>query len=145
MRDGREATVDEVTAEIENCRSFITTARRGVTITGGEPLLQSAFTGELPRRCKEAGLHTAVDTSGFLGARASDDLLADTDLMLLDVKSFDVNTYRKLTGGELAPTLSFATRLDRVEAGRRPALPRTGRRQVPGPRDPLPAPGQPRP
>ncbi|MFF3448315.1 pyruvate formate-lyase-activating protein [Streptomyces sp. NPDC002667] len=114
MRDGREVTVDEVMAEIEKYRSFITTAGGGVTITGGEPLLQPAFTGEVLRRCKEAGLHTALDTSGFLGARATDDLLADTDLVLLDIKSFDIGTYRKLTGGRLAPTLSFATRLDRL-------------------------------
>ncbi|MDV7222042.1 pyruvate formate-lyase-activating protein [Streptomyces prunicolor] len=114
LRDGREATVDEVMAEIEKFRAFITTAGGGVTVTGGEPLLQSAFTGEILRRCKEAGLHTALDTSGFLGARATDQLLADTDLVLLDIKSFDVTTYRKLTGGELAPTLNFATRLDRL-------------------------------
>ncbi|WP_442819126.1 pyruvate formate-lyase-activating protein [Streptomyces sp. NBC_01235] len=114
MRDGREVTVDEVMAEIEKYRAFVTTAGGGVTITGGEPLLQSAFTGEVLRRCKEAGLHTALDTSGFLGVRATDELLADTDLVLLDIKSFDIGTYRKLTGGRLAPTLSFATRLDRL-------------------------------
>ncbi|MFJ1811164.1 MULTISPECIES: pyruvate formate-lyase-activating protein [unclassified Streptomyces] len=112
MRDGRETTVDEAMAEIEKYRSFMTTAGGGVTITGGEPLLQPAFVGEVLRRCKEAGLHTALDTSGFLGARATDALLADTDLVLLDIKSFDIGTYRKLTGGRLAPTLDFATRLD---------------------------------
>ncbi|GGN48474.1 pyruvate formate-lyase-activating enzyme [Streptomyces albiflavescens] len=115
MRDGREATVDEVMAEIDKYRAFVTTAGGGVTITGGEPLLQPAFTGAVLRRCKESGLHTALDTSGFLGARATDELLADTDLVLLDIKSFDIGTYRKLTGGELAPTLNFATRLDRLE------------------------------
>ncbi|WP_406432522.1 pyruvate formate-lyase-activating protein [Streptomyces sp. NBC_00631] len=114
MRDGRETTVGEVMAEIEKYRAFVTTAGGGVTVTGGEPLLQPAFTGEILRRCKEAGLHTALDTSGFLGARASDELLSRTDLVLLDIKSFDISTYRRLTGGELAPTLSFATRLDRL-------------------------------
>ncbi|MER6784166.1 pyruvate formate-lyase-activating protein [Streptomyces sp. NPDC000658] len=114
LRDGRETTVDEVMAEIEKYRAFITTAGGGVTISGGEPLLQPAFTGEVLRRCKEAGLHTALDTSGFLGARATDALLADTDLVLLDIKAFDVDAYRRLTGGRLAPTLSFATRLDRL-------------------------------
>jgi len=103
-----------VMTEIEKYRAFITTAGGGVTITGGEPLLQPAFTAAVLRRCKEAGLHTALDTSGFLGARATDELLADTDLVLLDIKSFDITTYRKLTGGALAPTLSFATRLDRL-------------------------------
>ncbi|MFL5996495.1 MAG: pyruvate formate-lyase-activating protein [Streptomyces sp.] len=117
LRDGRRATVDEVMAEIEKYREFVSTAGGGVTITGGEPLLQPAFTAAVLRRCQEAGLHTALDTSGFLGSRATDDLLTDTDLVLLDIKSFDVTTYRKLTGGELTPTLNFATRLDRL--GRR--------------------------
>ncbi|MFD3737747.1 pyruvate formate-lyase-activating protein [Streptomyces sp. NPDC058629] len=112
MRDGREATVDEVMAEIGKYQGFITTAGGGVTVTGGEPLLQSAFTAAVLRRCKQAGLHTALDTSGLLGVRASDELLADTDLVLLDIKSFDITTYRKLTGGALAPTLSFVTRLE---------------------------------
>ncbi|MFI9583859.1 pyruvate formate-lyase-activating protein [Streptomyces sp. NPDC052236] len=114
LRDGREATVDEVMAEIDTYRPFITTAGGGVTITGGEPLLQPAFTGAILRRCKEAGLHTALDTSGALGSRATDELLADTDLVLLDIKSFDIAAYRRLTGGALAPTLSFANRLDRL-------------------------------
>ncbi|MFJ5726679.1 pyruvate formate-lyase-activating protein [Streptomyces paradoxus] len=115
MRDGREATVDEVMAGIEKFRPFVTTAGGGVTITGGEPLLQPAFTAAVLRRCKEAGLHTALDTSGFLGARATNELLTDTDLVLLDIKSFDVRTYRKLTGGDLGPTLNFAARLDRLD------------------------------
>ncbi|MGV9885198.1 pyruvate formate-lyase-activating protein [Streptomyces sp. NPDC003006] len=114
LRDGREVRIDEVMLEIDKYRAFITTAGGGVTLTGGEPLLQPAFTGAVLRRCKEAGLHTALDTSGFLGARATDGLLADTDLVLLDIKSFDAATYRKLTGGRLAPTLDFATRLDRL-------------------------------
>ncbi|MER5585040.1 pyruvate formate-lyase-activating protein [Streptomyces asoensis] len=114
MRDGRRVTVDEMMTVIEKHRPFLTTAGGGVTVTGGEALLQPAFTGALLRRCKEAGLHTAIDTSGFLGARATDELLADTDLVLLDIKSFDIATYRRLTGGDLAPTLAFATRLDRL-------------------------------
>ncbi|MEU9580396.1 pyruvate formate-lyase-activating protein [Streptomyces chilikensis] len=114
MRDGQERTVDEVMEEIGRYRPFLTTAGGGVTLTGGEPLLQPGFTGAVLRRCKEAGLHTALDTSGLLGARATDEVLADTDLVLLDVKSFDVGAYRRLTGGSLAPTLSFATRLNRL-------------------------------
>jgi pyruvate formate lyase activating enzyme len=114
MRDGRGATVDEVMIEISRYATFVTTAGGGVTLTGGEPLLQSAFTGQILRRCRELGLHTALDTSGFLGARATDDLLADTSLVLLDIKSFDAPAYRALTSASLAPTLDFATRLDRL-------------------------------
>ncbi|MDX5569417.1 pyruvate formate-lyase-activating protein [Streptomyces sp. ID05-04B] len=114
LRDGERRTVDEVMAEIEKYRPFIATAGGGVTLTGGEALLQPTFTAGVFRRCKELGLHTALDTSGFLGARATDELLADTDLVLLDIKSFDIRTYRKLTGQDLSPTLDFATRLDRL-------------------------------
>ncbi|GAA1566317.1 pyruvate formate-lyase-activating protein [Streptomyces globosus] len=114
MRDGQRATVDEVVSRIERYRRFTDLAGGGVTLTGGEPLLQSAFTAEVLHRCRELGLHTALDTSGALGIRADDALLADTDLVLLDVKSFDAAVYRRLTGGRLAPTLGFATRLDRL-------------------------------
>ncbi|MFF7729070.1 pyruvate formate-lyase-activating protein [Streptomyces sp. NPDC008001] len=112
MRDGRAVTVDEVMARIESCRPFLTASGGGVTVSGGEPLLQPAFTGEVLRRCKELGLHTALDTSGNLGARAGDALLGSTDLVLLDIKSFDGRVYRRLTGGAPAPTLRFARRLD---------------------------------
>ncbi|SFF31785.1 pyruvate formate lyase activating enzyme [Actinacidiphila alni] len=114
MRDGRQVTADEVMAEIATYRPFLETAGGGVTVTGGEPLLQPAFTAEILHRCRELGLHTALDTSGFLGARATDAMLADTSLVLLDIKSFDIATYRRLTGGALSPTLGFATRLDRL-------------------------------
>jgi hypothetical protein len=59
---------------------------------GGEPLLQPAFTGEVLRRSHYMGLHTALDTSGFLGDRADDALLENTDLVLLDIKSWDPAT-----------------------------------------------------
>lgn len=67
----------------------------GVTISGGEPLLQPRFTEEVLRRCKELGLHTALDTSGALGARATDALLEATDLVLLDVKAVDPEVYAR--------------------------------------------------
>ena len=57
------------------------------------------------------GLHTALDTSGFLGHRADDDYLKNVDLVLLDIKSGDPDTYRRVTGVELKPTLRFAERL----------------------------------
>lgn len=110
-RGGVRRTVGEVMAEIERYHRFISVAGGGVTISGGEPLLQAHFTGELLRRCHEAGLHTALDTSGFLGDRADDALLDATDLVLLDIKSWDPVTYHAVTGADLAPTLRFARRL----------------------------------
>ncbi|MGW6930834.1 pyruvate formate-lyase-activating protein [Lentzea sp. NPDC054927] len=111
MRDGHRMTVDEVMAEVTKYRRFIEVAGGGLTISGGEPLLQQDFTAEVLHRSKQLGLHTALDTSGFLGSRASDELLADTDLVLLDIKSWDPLTYRHVTGGEVTPTLEFARRL----------------------------------
>ncbi|RDI34355.1 pyruvate formate-lyase-activating protein [Lentzea flaviverrucosa] len=111
MRDGRRMTVDEVMTEVVKYQRFIDVAGGGLTISGGEPLLQPGFTAEVFHRAKQLGLHTALDTSGFLGARASDELLADTDLVLLDIKSWDPVTYRHVTGGEVTPTLEFARRL----------------------------------
>ncbi|KOX14561.1 pyruvate formate lyase-activating protein [Saccharothrix sp. NRRL B-16348] len=110
-RYGRRVTVDSIIAEIEKYRRFIQVAGGGVTISGGEPLLQPEFTAELLHAVKGMGLHTALDTSGFLGDRATGQLLAETDLVLLDIKSWDPTTYRHVTGGEVAPTLRFARRL----------------------------------
>ncbi|MFD5463932.1 pyruvate formate-lyase-activating protein [Kitasatospora sp. NPDC127059] len=111
-RDGRHASTDEIVGEAAKCAEFIRTCGGGATLSGGEPLLQPVFAGELFHRFKhELGLHTALDTSGYLGARATDGLLADVDLVLLDIKSWDRRLYRDLTGRELAPTLDFARRL----------------------------------
>lgn len=114
MRDGWTASVDEIAERIGHYAGFLKAAGGGVTLSGGEPLLQPAFTAAVLRRCRELGLHTAIDTSGYLGARADDALLADTGLVLLDIKSFDAARYRRLTGAPLGPTLAFAGRLDRL-------------------------------
>jgi len=112
MRDGKRTTADEIVAEAAEYTRFIKAAGGGTTVSGGEPLLQPVFTGELLHRFKhELGLHTALDTSGFLGVRATDVLLRDTDLVLLDIKSWDRVTYREVTGRPLRPTLDFAHRL----------------------------------
>ncbi|NUW39510.1 pyruvate formate lyase-activating protein [Nonomuraea rhodomycinica] len=116
MRDGRASTADEIMDRIAGYRRFISVAGGGVTISGGEPLLQPRFTAELLSRCHGSGLHTALDTSGLLGVRATDAMLADTDLVLLDIKSYDPATYRRVTGGPVEPTLRFARRL--AELGR---------------------------
>jgi pyruvate formate lyase activating enzyme len=111
-RNGTPTTVDALAAEVDRYRRFIEVAGGGVTVSGGEPLMQPRFTTELLRHCRDAGLHTALDTSGLLGARADDALLDVTDLVLLDIKSGDPETYRRVTRtGELAPTLRFGRRL----------------------------------
>jgi pyruvate formate lyase activating enzyme len=111
MRDGAPVTAGQLLDRAAGFRRFIEVSGGGFTVSGGEPLLQPAYTQALLTGAQELGLHTALDTSGFLGARADDALLAVTDLVLLDIKAWDRQTYRSLTGGELGPTLAFARRL----------------------------------
>jgi pyruvate formate lyase activating enzyme len=111
MRDGRLMGVADVDGRMRRYARFMRTAGGGFTVSGGEPLLQPDFTRDLLEAARRAGMHTALDTSGFLGARADDRLLAATDLVLLDIKAGTEGTCRRLTGGVLAPTLAFAERL----------------------------------
>ncbi|MDM4762074.1 pyruvate formate-lyase-activating protein [Galbitalea sp. SE-J8] len=111
LHDGVETSADEVIARILRYRGVFDATGGGVTISGGEPLLQAAFVERVFRACREAGIRTALDTSGFLGARASDALLADTGLVLLDVKSGLPDVYREVTRRPLRPTVEFGDRL----------------------------------
>jgi len=114
MRGGRLRGVAEMERRMRRYSRFVRTAGGGFTVSGGEPLLQPDFTRELLEAARSVGMHTALDTSGFLGARADDRLLAATDLVLLDIKAGSEDVYKRLTGGALAPTLTFAERLAEV-------------------------------
>jgi len=111
MHDGTPTSSGEVLADIAGYTTFLQRAHGGVTISGGEPLVQPEFCASVFRGAKELGLHTALDTSGFLGGHADDHLLADVDLVLLDIKAFKESTHRTVTGVPLRPTLEFAERL----------------------------------
>lgn len=109
MKNGELRSADELLETIARRRMFL--KRGGLTLSGGEPLAQPGFVKTLLAGAKDLGLHTAVDTSGHLGARADDEILALTDLWLLDIKSFVPETYRRVTGVDRAPALAFARRL----------------------------------
>lgn len=111
MRDGQITTIDEIMGQIQHYRKIFKATGGGVTISGGEPLMQPAFVGRVFAECHALGIHTTLDTSGFLGRRASDALLDNVDLVLLDVKSGLPDTYKTVTGRELAPTIEFGDRL----------------------------------
>lgn len=111
----KDGTRVELAHAVRRLRDFAPALRAmggGLTISGGEPLVQTGFTRSLFAAAKGMGLHTALDTSGFLGHRADDDYLKNVDLVLLDIKSGDPDTYRHVTGVEQAPTLRFAERLN---------------------------------
>ncbi len=111
LKDGTYVSAQQV---IDRLRSFATALhalKGGLTISGGEPMVQIKFTERILAVAKELGLHTAIETSGFLGGRVDDDFLSSLDLVLLDIKSSNPETYRKVTGRDLAPTVRFAERL----------------------------------
>lgn len=114
MKDGEPVLAEQILARVRRYLPVFRATGGGLTLSGGEVLMQPAFAARLLRGAKELGVHTALDTSGFLGADLTDGMLADTDLVLLDVKSGDPDTYRRVTGGELAPTLAFGRRLARA-------------------------------
>jgi pyruvate formate lyase activating enzyme len=109
--NGHPTTLARMLREIGKYRVPLRIAGGGVTLSGGEPLMQPAFTRAVLAACKAMGLHTALDTSGRLGAALDDDDLALVDLHLLDIKSGDPETYLRVTGQPLQPTLDYAARL----------------------------------
>ncbi len=111
MRRGTRASVDDLMKRVRRYKPILDAADGGITISGGEPLLQAAFVENIFVEARKLGIHTALDTSGFLGARASNRLLANTSLVMLDVKSGDPETYKKTTGRPLQPTLDFGKRV----------------------------------
>ena len=111
MRAGEPIESDELLKRIKRYRKIFRATGGGITLSGGEVLMQPAFAGHILRGAKEMGIHTAIDTSGFLGRAASDEMLQDVDLVLLDVKSGNPDTYLELTGRQLQPTIDFGDRL----------------------------------
>jgi pyruvate formate lyase activating enzyme len=112
--EGKEVTVDELIADIKKYHSYIKASGGGVTISGGEPLMQPEFVEEIFRRCHELGIHIALDTSGFVQLEIVKPILDYVDLVLLDIKSFAPEIYHKVTHVSLEPTLNLAKYLDEI-------------------------------
>jgi pyruvate formate lyase activating enzyme len=102
---GRSVTVGEVLDEVQRDKIFYETSGGGVTVTGGEPLLQADFTAALLKRCREAGIHTALETCGFAEEAVWREVIAHCDLLLFDIKETDEALHKKYTGVSLAPIL----------------------------------------
>jgi pyruvate formate lyase activating enzyme len=83
----------------------------GLTLSGGEPLMQDRFAVKFFTAAKAMGVHTTVETNGFLGERLTDEELDKIDLVMLGIKSWDPEKHRHLTGKDIGPTLDFARRL----------------------------------
>src|SRR5688572_24434012 len=114
-RNGHPVTVSRAMQVIGTYANALKIAKGGITLSGGEPMVQKSFMARIFRRCRELGLHTCLDTAGRLGERMTDEEIMDIDLHLLDIKSGDPDIYQKVTRQPLQPTLDYATRLSEMK------------------------------
>ena len=111
LRNGIPVTITKATEELRKYRHGLRVMSGGFTLSGGEPLMQHRFAVKLLGAARAMGIHTALDTNGYLGDRLTDAELETIDLVLLDLKSWDAERHQRLTGTDNAPTLEFARRL----------------------------------
>jgi len=111
LTNGVPVTLERAVAQLGKYRRGLKVMKGGFTISGGEPLMQDRFVVKLFTAARSMGIHTALDTNGALGHRLTDKDLEQVDLVLLDIKAWDPQHHRQLTGMELGPVLDFARRL----------------------------------
>jgi pyruvate formate lyase activating enzyme len=111
LTNGIPVTVPRAAEELRKYQHGLRVMSGGLTISGGEPLMQHRFVVKLFAAAKTMNVHTALDTNGYYGDRLSDADLDVIDLVLLDIKSWDPERHRRLTGMDVEPTLAFALRL----------------------------------
>jgi pyruvate formate lyase activating enzyme len=111
MMNGIPVRLDRAVEELRKYRQGLKIMHGGFTLSGGEPLMQDRFAVKLLRACKEMGIHTAIETNGYLGSRLSDEELGTIDLVLLGIKTWDRAKHVRLTGKDIANTLELARRL----------------------------------
>jgi len=107
---GKTATVTEIMAKVSRCRSYFG-KKGGITVSGGEPLVQAKFITELFKECRKAGIHTCIDTSGCILSDDIEEMLNYTDLCLLDIKMTNNEDYKKLIGCDMSAPLGFLQKL----------------------------------
>ncbi|KXZ39377.1 pyruvate formate lyase activating enzyme [Alkalithermobacter thermoalcaliphilus JW-YL-7 = DSM 7308] len=111
VNGGSEYTVSYLIDDIKKYLPFIKSSGGGITVSGGEPMLQPDFVKELLKRAKANDIHTAIDTSGFVNIDVIDPILDYTDLVLLDIKHIDNKICKDLTGVSNDKTLNLAKHL----------------------------------
>jgi pyruvate formate lyase activating enzyme len=111
LNNGIPVTLERATEQLRKYRHGLKTMSGGFTLSGGEPLMQDRFAVKLLSAAQAMGIHTALDTNGSLGSRLSDGELDFINLVLLDIKCWNLDVHQRLTGTELSPVLEFARRL----------------------------------
>lgn len=110
LDDGKDVTVDELMEQVLSYRPFYESSGGGVTASGGEAVLQAEFVAAWFKACKRNGIHTCLDTNGFVRKYTPviDELLDNTDLVMLDIKQMDDAKHIDLTKVSNQRTLQFA-------------------------------------
>jgi pyruvate formate lyase activating enzyme len=111
MSNGIPVPLTRAIEEVRKYAHALKVMRGGLTLSGGEPLVQNRFAVKLFRAAKVLGIHTAIETNGFLGAKLSDEELELIDLVILDMKAFELEQHKRVTGIGNEPVLAFAKRL----------------------------------
>ncbi|HEU4891350.1 MAG TPA: pyruvate formate-lyase-activating protein [Vicinamibacterales bacterium] len=111
MSNGIPVTVEQAAQELRKYRRGLKVMSGGFTLSGGEPLMQHRFAVKLLQAAQAMGIHTAVETNGDYGGQLSDAELQAIDLVLLDIKTWDAERHRRLTGSPPDQTRAFARRL----------------------------------
>jgi len=116
LHGGKEVTVDELMKDIVTYRHFMNASGGGITASGGEAILQAEFVRDLFRACKREGIHTCLDTNGYVRKHTPliDELLEVTDLVLLDLKHMNDHIHEDLVGVSNKRTLQFARYLQQI-------------------------------
>jgi pyruvate formate lyase activating enzyme len=115
LRNGLAVTLEKATSEIEKYRAGLKLMAGGLTISGGEPLMQDRFVINLFAEAKRMGIHTALDTNGSLGGRLTNNDLDKIDLVLLDIKAWKAENHMRLTAHQPAQVIDFARRLSHLK------------------------------
>lgn len=108
---GRWMTAEEVVEEVMRDRLFYRRSGGGVTLSGGEPALRSAFSREILSRCRKEGIHTAIETCGNCHWNELEQILDVTDLVMMDLKLIDPEKHRRATGSRNERIIENARRL----------------------------------
>jgi pyruvate formate lyase activating enzyme len=111
LKNGFPVSLKRATEEVRKYRHGLKVMAGGFTLSGGEPLMQHHFSMKLLAAVKAMGVHTTIETNGFFGDRVSDAEIANIDLVMLGIKSWNPERHKDLTGQDIAPTLAFARRL----------------------------------
>jgi len=111
MRNGYPVSVTQAADELRKYAQGLKVMSGGLTVSGGEPLMQHRFVLKLLKAAKGMGVHTTIETNGFLGDQLTDADFESIDLVMLGLKKWDPEGHKELTGREIGPTLELARRL----------------------------------